>query len=275
MRISGLILMLEFFFQDNVSLLSLFQCVYTVKNVSKSALLIENVCVSYAGKPAISNICLDVKQGEVFGLMGLNGAGKTTLIKSVLGLRDQDEGQISILGKSKCDKFSKSQLSYLPEKFEPPWFLTGLEFLRFSLQLYNQNFDKDEIIEAAQSLALDTDALNRRMNTYSKGMRQKLGLMGTMLTGCSLFILDEPMSGLDPLARSLVKKMITDMKDKDRTIFLSSHILADMDEICDRVALLHDGEIRYVGTASELKDKTETKNLEQAFLDFIEHKDVA
>ena len=75
--------------------------------------------------------------------------------------------------------------------------------------------------------------------------------------------------------RSLVKKMITDMKDKDRTIFLSSHILADMDEICDRVALLHDGEIRYVGTASELKDKTETKNLEQAFLDFIEHKDVA
>ncbi|MGH1377612.1 MAG: ABC transporter ATP-binding protein [Alphaproteobacteria bacterium] len=243
--------------------------------MSKSSLLIEDVCVSYAGKPAISNICLDVKPGEVFGLMGLNGAGKTTLIKSVLGLRDQDEGQIYILGESKGDKSSKEQLSYLPEKFEPPWFLTGFEFLKFSLELYNQTFDKDDIVKTAESLALDSDALDRRMNTYSKGMRQKLGLMGTMLTGCSLFILDEPMSGLDPLARSLVKKMIIDMKNEDRTIFLSSHILADMDEICDRVALLHDGEIRYVGTSKELKEITKTDNLEKAFLEFIENKEVA
>lgn len=243
--------------------------------MSTPALLIENVSVAYAGKPAISNIDLSVASGEIFGLMGLNGAGKTTLIKSILGLRDQDSGQISILGQEKLSPQSKAQLSYLPEKFEPPWFLTGMEFLRFSLQLYKQPFNKDEMIAAAQGLALDTDALNRRMNTYSKGMRQKLGLMGTMLTGCSLFILDEPMSGLDPLARSLVKKMINEMRDKDRTIFLSSHILADMDEICDRVALLHDGEIRYVGTTDNLKKQTHTENLEQAFLEFIEHQEVA
>lgn len=243
--------------------------------MSTPALLIENVSVAYAGKSAIQNISLSVEPGEVFGLMGLNGAGKTTLIKSILGLREQDSGQISIFGENKSSRQSKALLSYLPEKFEPPWFLTGMEFLRFSLQLYNKKFNKEDMITAANALALDTDALNRRMNTYSKGMRQKLGLMGTMLTGCSLFILDEPMSGLDPLARSLVKKMINEMKDDKSTIFLSSHILADMDEICDRVALLHDGEIRYIGTPEGLKKKTHTDNLEQAFLDFIENKAAA
>jgi len=236
------------------------------------SLSINNVSVAYTDKPVIENIDLDIYAGEIFGLMGLNGAGKTTLIKTVLGLRDQDNGEIMIYGKDKSDANSKEKLAYLPEKFEPPWFLTGMEFMKFSLQLYKRPFKKDDIIEAANKLSLDTDALGRRMNTYSKGMRQKLGLMGTLLTDCSLFILDEPMSGLDPRARALVKKMINEIKHKDRTIFLSSHILADMDEICDRVAVLHNSEIRYVGTPDELKRKTNTDNLEQAYLEFIEDK---
>ena len=240
--------------------------------MSKTSLHVQDVSVSYAGKPAIQDVNLEVKAGEIYGLIGLNGAGKTTLIKTILDLRDQDSGDISLFGQAKAHKESKAKLAYLPEKFEPPWFLTGMEFLKFSLDLYKQKFNKQEMIDAAESLALDTDALNRRMNTYSKGMRQKLGLMGTLLTGCSLFILDEPMSGLDPLARSLVKKMILDMKDKERTIFLSSHILADMDEICDRVALLHEGTIRYIGAPQALKEETKSPSLEQAFLDFIEHK---
>lgn len=233
------------------------------------SLKINDVSVFYAGKPAIEGINLEVKSGEIFGLMGLNGAGKTSLIKCILALRNQDKGSISIFGADRESKDSKSKLAYLPEKFEPPWFLSGMEFLKFSLKLYHQDIDEAQIIEAARSLALDTDALKRRVHTYSKGMRQKLGILGTVLTGCPLFILDEPMSGLDPLARSLVKKMIVDVKGKDRTIFLSSHILADMDEICDRVALLHLGKIRFVGTPAELKKKTSTTNLEQAFLDFI------
>ena len=236
------------------------------------SLSINNVSVAYTDKPVIENIDLDIHAGEIFGLMGLNGAGKTTLIKTVLGLRDQDNGDILIYGKDKSDANSKEKLAYLPEKFEPPWFLTGMEFMKFSLQLYKRPFKKDDIIEAANKLSLDTDALGRRMNTYSKGMRQKLGLMGTLLTDCSLLILDEPMSGLDPRARALVKKMINEIKHKDRTIFLSSHILADMDEICDRVAVLHNSEIRYVGTPDELKRKTNTDNLEQAYLEFIEDK---
>ena len=117
---------------------------------------------------------------------------------------------------------------------------------------------------------MDRAALKRKVNTYSKGMRQKLGLMGTLLTDCDVMILDEPMSGLDPMARSKVKDMIGQVKHKDKMIFLSSHILADMDEICDRVAVLFNGRIQYVGTPQNLKKKTSTKNLEHAFLDFIE-----
>lgn len=234
------------------------------------SLSIQNVAVSYNGKTAIQNISLEIKKGEVFGLMGLNGAGKTTLIKAVLGLRDQDSGEIQVYGAAKHCKESKKKLAYLPEKFEPPWFLSGIEFIRFSLNLYRQPVDEKKIIKAAEALALDTDALRRRVNTYSKGMRQKLGLLGTLLTNCPLFILDEPMSGLDPKARAMVKKMIKDMRNHDRTIFLSSHILADMDEICDRVAILHQSEIRYVGVPADLKKETGAPNLEQAFLDYIE-----
>ena len=238
------------------------------------SLALSGVSVTYAEKPVIKDINLELYSGEIFGLMGLNGAGKTTMIKSILGLRDQDEGEILIYGKDKSDPQSKSRLSFLPEKFEPPWFLTGMEFMQFCFDLYKQPFNKEDIITAAESLALDTAALKRRMHTYSKGMRQKLGLMGTLLMDCSLFILDEPMSGLDPRARALVKKMINDVKDKDRTVFLSSHILADMDEICDRVAVLHNNHIMFIGKPAELKSMTGADNLEQAYLEYIEQKDV-
>lgn len=240
-----------------------------------TALVLEDVSVAYGTKVAIKNIDFHVKPGEVFGLMGVNGAGKTTMIKSILGLRDQDSGSISVYGEGLSSSSSKKKISYLPEKFEPPWFLTGMEFLKFSLSVYGQPFNRDYMIEMAEMLALEKSALDRKVQTYSKGMRQKLGLMGTLLTGCSLFILDEPMSGLDPMARARVKKMILDICAGERTIFLSSHILADMDEICDRVALLHEGTLRYVGTPKELKSETKQAYLEKAFLEYLEKDKVA
>ncbi len=243
--------------------------------MTEHCLHISGLSVSFSGTNVLDAVDLDVRTGETFGLMGLNGAGKTTMIKCILGLRDQDSGEILINGKDKLEAESKAMLSYLPEKFEPPWFLTGMEFLHFCLSLYRRKMSDEAILEATESLALDPKALRRKMNTYSKGMRQKLGILGTLLTGCSLFILDEPMSGLDPRARALVKKMITDMKHKDRTIFLSSHILADMDEICDRVAVLHGSKILYVGTPQDMKALTKTQNLEQAFLDYVEKRKAA
>lgn len=238
--------------------------------MTSASLYLDDVTISYTAEPVIRHISLEAKKGEIFGLMGLNGAGKTTMIKAILGLRQQDSGLILINDTQNDDLVSKKALSYLPEKFEPPWFLTGMEFLKFSHDLYKRPFEEEKMYEAAEKLALDKAALKRRVHTYSKGMRQKLGLMGTLLTGCDLFILDEPMSGLDPRARARVKAMIQDIKTHNSTIFLSSHILADMDEICDRVALLHDGEIQYIGTPEQLKKDTHAQGLEQAFLDYIE-----
>jgi ABC-2 type transport system ATP-binding protein len=231
---------------------------------------VQSVNVAYDKTRVLHELGLDIAIGETFGLMGLNGAGKTTLIKSILGLRDVESGTIQVFGQERMTEQGRRQYAYLPERFDPPWFLRGMEFIRFSLSLYNQPFDDAQVRVAASHLGLDPNALDRRVQTYSKGMRQKLGLMGTILTGCGLFILDEPMSGLDPRARAAVKDMLLETKRQGKTIFLSSHILADMDEICDRVGVLHEGHLLYLGTPAGLKAQTGADNLERAFLKCID-----
>lgn len=234
------------------------------------ALSIRDVRVSYGKTEVLKGISFDIAAGETFGLIGLNGAGKTTLIKSILGLRDVQSGGISIFGHDCTENESRKHYAYLPERFDPPWFLNGVEFIKFSQSLYKTPFNDARARDSARKLHLDPSALDRRVQTYSKGMRQKLGLMGSILTDCGLFILDEPMSGLDPRARAAVKDMLLETKAAGKTIFLSSHILADMDEICDRVAVLHEGVIRYIGTPAGLRDQTGVDNLERAFLKCID-----
>jgi ABC-2 type transport system ATP-binding protein len=237
---------------------------------SSYALEICSMSAGYGNVSVFKDLNIAVKLGEFFGLVGLNGVGKTTLIKSLVSLRDQKSGEIHISGKKRDAKEAKRDIAYLPERFDPPWFLTGEEFLKFSLKLYAHPYNEDVVLQAVDKLALDRSALKRKMNTYSKGMRQKLGLLGTILTNCRILILDEPMSGLDPMVRTQVKDMLTHHKKEDQTIFLSSHILSDMDEICDRIAILHGAEIKYTGTPKELKSLTKSTNLERAFLKHIE-----
>jgi len=234
------------------------------------ALSIQNVNVSYDKTRVLHGLTFNIAEGETFGLMGLNGAGKTTLIKSILGLRDVESGTIQVFGQERMTEEGRRQYAYLPERFDPPWFLKGMEFLSFSAKLYRQKLDDAQARAEAVRLGLDPAALDRRVQTYSKGMRQKLGLMGTVLTGCGLFILDEPMSGLDPRARAAVKDMLLETKKQGKTIFLSSHILADMDEICDRVAVLHEGHLLYTGTPGGLRGLMAADNLERAFLKCID-----
>ncbi|MCE9508671.1 MAG: ABC transporter ATP-binding protein [Alphaproteobacteria bacterium] len=242
----------------------------TVPVPAPSAIKIDGVAADYGFGSVIENITFDVKAGETFGLIGLNGVGKTTLIKIILGLMEASRGAVELFGKKSLDPESKAKIAYLPEKFEPPFFLSGLEFIRFSLDLYKRPFNEQAVLAAADRISLSRDALSRRVNTYSKGMRQKTGLMGTWLTECPLLVLDEPMSGLDPRARALVKDEIMACRACGMTVFLSSHILADMDEICDRVGVIHDAELKFLGTPSELKEKTKKNNLERAFLKIIE-----
>lgn len=236
-----------------------------------TAFAVNDLVVSYDRKRLVlDHISLTVNQGETYGLIGLNGEGKTTLIKTLLGLRDPMGGQLSLMGRDHHDSLARADVAYLPERFDPPWFLGGMDFVKFSARLYHRIVKEQDVVDWAGCLGLDPLALPRSVNTYSKGMRQKLGLIATVATGCSLLILDEPMSGLDPRARVQVKELILRERAKGKTIFLSSHILSDMDEICDRVAVLHDGKIRYAGPPAGMREKTAAPSLEKAFLTMIE-----
>lgn len=219
---------------------------------------VHSLSSGYDKNIIVENISFDIKKGEIFGLIGLNGAGKTTLIKTILGLLKKNDGDIQMSG--------RDQLSYLPERFDPPWFLSGYDFIRFSLKLYKKDISFDEASKAAQKVSLDPAFLKKRVHTYSKGMRQKLGLLATILTNCPLLFLDEPMSGLDPKARQETKKLILEAKARGRSVFMSSHILADVAELCDRVAVFHNKSIIFLGTPADLKKTGGDDNLEKAFL---------
>ncbi len=243
--------------------------------MADNALSIDHINVSYGKRLVLDDLSMQVAAGEMFGLMGLNGVGKTTMIKSILGLRDPDVGQIQIFGADRLSMQSKKKLAYLPERFDPPWFLSGMEFIKFSLSLYKAPFVEAEVKDAAARLALDPAVLKNRVQTFSKGMRQKLGLLATVLTGCPLLILDEPMSGLDPRARALVKDMLRDVRAQGRTVFLSSHILSDMQELCDRVIILHNTKFQYEGTPQGLLQYGQSENIERAFLNVIDGRHAA
>ena len=181
-----------------------------------------------------------------------------------MGLRDKISGSIELEGKDK--------IAYLPEKFEPPYFLTGKKFIEFSMRLYKRKISSDEIHEAAKNISLDASFLDKAVHTCSKGMRQKIGLLATILTGCNLLILDEPMSGLDPKARQEVKQMILKVREEGRSVFMSSHILGDMHELCDRIAVLHGNTLMFTVAPQELLLQTNQDTLEKAFLTLIETK---
>ncbi len=229
-------------------------------------IIIENIYKSFGEKLVLNDIGFEIKDNEIFGFVGLNGIGKTTLIKIIIDLLDQDHGEIKIFGKQKFLPDSRKQVAYLPEKFQPSANLKGMEFLEFVSGFYKKKMDVNKAKELARNLDLDESALNLRVSKYSKGMTQKLGLLGTFLSDAKLIILDEPMSGLDPTARIALKKQLINYKEAGNSIFFSSHILSDIDEICDRMAVLHNQKISFLGKPDEFKNKHNESNLEKAFL---------
>lgn len=235
-----------------------------------NAVSIRNLSTAYGKRQVLFGLDFDIAENICFGLIGLNGAGKTTLIKVLLGLREASTGEAEVLGFAPGDKRAKADLAYLPEKFEPPPFLTGFEFINFTQNLYGRSVTKEQIFAVADQLQLQREALPRRVTSYSKGMRQKLGLMATLLTDCKLVILDEPMSGLDPRARILVKDAILAYQQRGRTVIICSHILADLEEMCPAIAVLHNGYLAYNGVPQDLITQTQQQNLERAFLSCID-----
>ena len=170
------------------------------------ALRFERLAKTYQGAAALVDFSLEVRRGEYVALVGENGAGKTTLIKCLLDFCETDRGRIEIFGVSHRETSARARLAYLPERFNPPHYLTGRDFLEYMLLLHRAPYDDVRVARMFAALDLDPAALSRPARTYSKGMTQKLGLASCLLSGKELYVLDEPTSGLDPKARALFKR---------------------------------------------------------------------
>jgi ABC-2 type transport system ATP-binding protein len=228
------------------------------------------VCKDYPPLQVLDHIDLQILPGEFFCLVGVNGAGKTTLLKSLLDLCDIETGRIELFGIPHTDCHARTDLAFLPEQFVPPYYLTGQNFLTYMAKLHNVMFDKNQAIEICQTLDLAVSALKQPVRDYSKGMAQKLGLAACFLSNKRLLVFDEPMNGLDPKARAYVKDYFLNLKAKGTTLFFSTHLLADVEVLCDRMAILHEGRLQFVGTPTECCKTFATSDLEQAYLNCIQ-----
>lgn len=237
--------------------------------MQENAIHIHRLYKGFKGRGVLKGVNLQVKPGEYFGLVGMNGAGKTTLIKALLDFCQIDQGHIRIFGAEHRLTGARQRLAFLPERFNPPYYLTGREFLRYMAELHSVRYRRDAVERIFHHLDLDMEALGRPVRTYSKGMAQKLGLATCFLSRRELLVLDEPMSGLDPKARALFKDYLQQARDGRQTLFFTTHLLNDVESLCDRLAILHDGDVRYIGSPAACCEHYSVDNLEHAYLKAI------
>ncbi len=237
--------------------------------MSVSALRFAGVTKSYGRTRVLHGVSFDVAAGQFFGLVGINGAGNTTLLKCLLDFCDFDGGSIEIFGTAHAAAGARARMAFLPERLNPPYYLTGEDFIRYTLDMQAVAFDRGEAIRMLEALDLDTAALTRPVRAYSKGMTQKLGIAAALLSRKDLYLFDEPTSGLDPKARALFKRQLQELKREGRTVLFTSHALADVAEVCDHMAVIHAGGLRYCGSPEGLCREFACNDLEQAFLTCI------
>ncbi|MCB1173699.1 MAG: ABC transporter ATP-binding protein [Leptospiraceae bacterium] len=206
----------------------------------------------YGQHLALDQLQIEVRRGEIFGFLGPNGAGKTTFIKLMLGFIKPSDGSLSILGQSPT-KLDRSQIGYLPEKIVIHPFLTGREYLQYQAALNGipRNQLGVQIDSALKRLEM-MEAADRRISTYSKGMVQRIGVANLLLGDRQLLLLDEPNSGLDPIGIALIRKIMSELRDEGRTVFVNSHQLLEVEKACDRVAILNKGRVVAQGSSREL-----------------------
>lgn len=225
-----------------------------------------SVSKRYAQRDVLRGVDLSIATGETIGFLGVNGAGKSTLLKSMLDLTSIDGGHIEIFGRDHRKPAAREHLAYLAEQFVAPHYATGSDFLRYVTRLHGITPTIASIAEECRGLDLDADVLRHPAGRYSRGMMQKLGLIGCLLIGRPLLVLDEPMSGLDPQARALFKSRLKQLKDAGVTVLFSTHSPGDIAAVSDRVAVLNFGRIYFVGTADEFRGHYPGATLEQSFL---------
>ncbi|WP_195971124.1 ABC transporter ATP-binding protein [Clostridium thermobutyricum] len=232
-----------------------------IKNFSKSYL---------KGKKAVDNVNLTIQDGEIFGFIGHNGAGKTTTIKSIVGILKVEEGDILINGLSiiKNPKECKKIMAYVPDNPDIYENLTGIQYLNFISDVYKiSKKDREERIKEYADLFQLTSALGDLISSYSHGMKQKLVIISALIHKPKILILDEPFVGLDPVASHKVKEIMREMCNEEASIFFSTHVLEVAEKLCDKVAIIKNGQIVANG---DVKDIIGDSSLEELFMELEE-----
>lgn len=223
-----------------------------------AAISIQNLSKIFRGKRgsrvmALTNLSLDIEQGEIFGFLGPNGAGKSTTIKTLMGLIRPTSGTAGIMGKDISSPEARRHVGYLPENPAFYDYLSAEEYLAFVGKTFSMDLAvlKEKSVDILHQLDL-WDARKRPMRSYSKGMVQRVGLAQALLHDPEVYILDEPMSGLDPIGRALVKDIMMDLKRRGKSVFFSTHITADVESVSDRVGVIVKGEMKCVRKVDEI-----------------------
>ncbi|HHT7239114.1 MULTISPECIES: ABC transporter ATP-binding protein [Bacillus] len=233
---------------------------------------ITNVSKSYNGSSyAVKDLSLTVPSGEIFGFLGPNGAGKSTTIKMITGIHGVDKGTITINGKDimKNPMEAKKTFGYVPDSPDMFLRLKGIEYLNFMADMYE--VPKEVRQERIESLAKKFDlynALSDQIQSYSHGMRQKIVIIGVLIHEPDVWILDEPLTGLDPKSAYILKEMMREHADKGKIVFFSTHVLEVAEKICDRVAIINKGNLQFKGNLNEMRDHFKSnESLEKMFLE--------
>ncbi|NLB50010.1 MAG: ABC transporter ATP-binding protein [Clostridiaceae bacterium] len=235
---------------------------------------LKDVSKSYDGiRNAVDQLTLDIRDGEIFGFLGPNGAGKTTTLKLITGLLSLDQGTITVNGFDieKSPLEAKQLFAFVPDNPDTFQRLKGIEYLRFIGDIYGISKEAREERVADLTRRFDIhDVMNQMIRTYSHGMKQKLILAGALLHDPEVWILDEPMTGLDPASSFQLKQLMREHADAGKTVLFSTHVLEVAEKVCDRLSVIDNGRLLFVGTMAELKERySEDTSLESLFLRLV------
>ena len=237
---------------------------------------IKNVSKSYDKKEKfIEKLNLEIRDGEIFGFLGPNGAGKTTTIKMITGILEIDEGDILINNYSIKNQpiEAKKQFGFVPDNPDMFLRLKGIEYLNFMADIYEVTLEqRKKLIDELTDLFDIKNVLNDRIQSYSHGMRQKIIIIGSLLHEPKNWIIDEPMTGLDPKSTFELKKIMKEIAEKNKTVFFSTHILDVAEKLCDRIGIINNGKLLFVGTLDEMrKELKENKSLEELYMEITKN----
>lgn len=224
---------------------------------------VKNISKSYNDAKIVKNLSLEIARGTIFGFLGPNGAGKTTTIKMLVGLNKPDSGKILINDKNVLEIKNRERIGFMPED---PYFydhLSAFEFLSFMQNLFSEKGDRPENVLEIVGLK---EVKNKPIINFSKGMKQRLGLAQAIINNPEYLFLDEPLDGLDPIGRREFKQILLALKKEGKTIFFNSHILSDVEEICDQIGIINEGKLIYSGDVKSFRKK---QSLEDAFVEVI------